>query len=78
MTSYFDFELCGVKRKLPFVKIKDDLALASFVVLSDTELIQAVAPELVKRLPEIDVLMTAEAKGICLTYELSRLLGMKD
>ena len=76
--EYFDFEIMGLKRKLPFVKIGDNLALASFVVLSDTELIQVVAPELVKRLPEVDVLMTAEAKGICLTYEMSRLMGMKD
>ena len=68
----------GLKRELPFVKIGANLALASFVVLSDTELIQVVAPELVKRLPEVDVLMTAEAKGICLTYEMSRLMGMKD
>lgn len=76
--KYFDFELCGVKRQLPYVKIKENLALASFVCLSDTELIQAVAPELVKRLPEVDMLMTAEAKGMCLTYELSRLMGMKE
>ena len=76
--EYFDFEILGLKRKLPFVKIGENLALASFVVLSDTELIQTVAPELVKRLPEVDVLMTAEAKGICLTYEMSRLMGMKD
>lgn len=76
--DYFDFELFGLKRKLPYVQIGENLALASFVVLSDTELIQRVAPELLKRLPEVDVLMTAEAKGICLTYELSRLLGMKD
>ena len=76
--EYFDFEIMGLKRKLPFVKIGDNLALASFVVLSDTELIQTVAPELMKRLPEVDVLMTAEAKGICLTYEISRLMGMKD
>ena len=76
--EYFDFDILGLKRKLPFVKIGDNLALASFVVLSDTELIQTVAPELVKRLPEVDVLMTAEAKGICLTYEMSRLMGMKD
>lgn len=76
--KYFDFEICGVKRKLPYVKIKENLALASFVCLSDTELIQAVAPELVKRLPEVDYLMTAEAKGMCLTYEMSRLMGMKD
>ena len=75
---YFDFEICGVKRKLPFVKIKDDMALASFCIASDTELVQAVAPELIKRLPEVDVLLTAEAKGIILTYEISRLLGMKD
>ena len=78
MVQYFDFEIMGLKRKLPFVKVGDPLALASFVVLSDTELIQTVAPELMKRLPEVDVLMTAEAKGICLTYELSRLMGMKD
>ena len=76
--EYFDFEIMGLKRKLPFVKIGENLALASFVVLSDTELIQTVAPELMKRLPEVDVLMTAEAKGICLTYEISRLMGMKD
>ncbi len=66
--KYFDFEIMGLKRKLPFVQIGENLALASFVVLSDTELIQTVAP----------VLMTAEAKGICLTYEISRLMGMKD
>ncbi len=76
--KYFDFEIMGLKRKLPYVTVGENLALASFVVLSDTELIRTVAPELMKRLPEVDVLMTAEAKGICLTYEISRLMGMKD
>lgn len=75
---YFDFEICGVKRKLPFVKIKEDMALASFCIVSDTELVQAVAPHLVEKMPEVDVLLTAEAKGIILTYEMSRLMGMKD
>lgn len=75
---YFDFEICGVKRKLPFVKVKEDLALASFCIVSDTELVKAVAPFLVEKLPEVDVLLTAEAKGIILTYEMSRLMGMKD
>lgn len=75
---YFDFEICGVRRKLPFVKIKDDLALASFCIVSDTELVRAVAPKLAAKLPQVDMLLTAEAKGIILTYELSRLLGMKD
>ena len=34
--QYFDFEIMGLKRKLPFVKVGEHLALASFVVLSDT------------------------------------------
>lgn len=72
---YFDFEICGVKRQLPFVKIKDDMALASFCIVSDTELVQAVAPKLAEKLPKVDILLTAEAKGIILTYEMSRLLG---
>ena len=70
--KYFDFEIMGLKRKLPYVQVGENLALASFVVLSDTELIRTVAPELLKRLPKVDVLMTAEAKGICLTYEIGR------
>ena len=61
--KYFDFELLGIKRKLPFVKVAGRLALASFVVISDTELVKAAAPELVKRLPEVDLLLTAEAKS---------------
>ena len=76
--KFFDFELNGVKRELPYVKIKDDLALASFVVISDTELVCTAAKDLVKLLPKVDVLMTAEAKGICLCFEMSRLMGMKD
>ena len=76
--KYFHFELMGGKRKLFFVKVNEKMGLGSFVVLSDTELVQTVAPELVRRLPEVDLLMTAEAKGIILTYEMSRLMGMKD
>jgi len=37
----------------------------------------AAAVEIVKRLPQVDFLVTAEAKGIPLTFEISRLLKMK-
>lgn len=77
--KYFDFQIMGLHRRLPYVKVSDSVGLASFVCISDTELVQAVAPELVKRLPAgIDMLMTAEAKGIILCYEMSRLMGMKQ
>jgi adenine phosphoribosyltransferase len=73
----YNIEVAGVKRKLPVIKISNDLSIASFVILGDTEMVCASAIEIVKRLPEVDVLVTAEAKGIPLAFEISRLLKMK-
>lgn len=41
----------------------------------DVELTKACASELIKKLPPYDVLITAEAKGIPLVYEMARQLG---
>ena len=73
----YTIEVAGIKRELPIVQIDEKLSIASFVILGDTELVVAVAPELIKKMPEVDYLVTAEAKGIPLVYEMSRLLGMK-
>ena len=58
------------------IQIAPDLAIASFVILGDCELVTAAAPLLAERLPEIDYVVTAEAKGIPLANEVSRLLGL--
>jgi adenine phosphoribosyltransferase len=58
------------------VEVAPGLKIASFVILGDTELVCRVAPEIVKRLPEVDAIVSAEAKGIPLVHEVSRLLGM--
>lgn len=73
----YDIEVAGVKRRLPIIKISDELSIASFVILGDTEIVCAAASEIVKRLPQVDFLVTAEAKGIPLAFEISRLLKMK-
>lgn len=78
MKDIYTIEVAGVTRKLPIIKISDNLSIASFVILGDTEIVCAAAPEIVKRLPEVDILVTAEAKGIPLTFEISRLLNMKN
>lgn len=72
----YTLEIAGLTRHLPIVPINDDISIASFVILGDTELVCKVAPELIKKLPPFDVLVTAEAKGIPLAFEISRLLGM--
>jgi len=78
MKDIYSIEIVGIKRDLPIVKIGENLSIASFVILGDTELICASAPKIVDKLPDVDVLVTAEAKGIPLTFEISRLLGMKS
>ncbi|HHZ02616.1 MAG TPA: adenine phosphoribosyltransferase [Tissierellia bacterium] len=70
-------EVAGLKRELPIVKINDNLSIASFVILGDTELVCACAKEIIKKMPPVDVIVTAEAKGIPLAFEISRLLNMK-
>ncbi len=72
MNKYYELNVCGVKRNLPIIKINEDLAIASFVILGDTELISNVALAIAEKLPKVDVLVTAEAKGIPLVYEISK------
>lgn len=76
MKETYSITVAGVTRELPIIKLSDDLSIASFVILGDTELICAAAGEIAKKLPEVDVLVTAEAKGIPLVFEISRLLKM--
>lgn len=78
MEKSYELDICGIKRDLPIIQINDELAIASFVILGDTELISKVAPVIAKKLPQVDILITAEAKGIPLVYEISKQLNMKE
>lgn len=75
--EYYNLKVAGLERKLPIIRITDTLEIASFVILGDSELVIHAAEELKDKLPEVDYLITAEAKGIPLVQELSRLMGMK-
>ncbi|MBQ2161445.1 MAG: adenine phosphoribosyltransferase, partial [Firmicutes bacterium] len=61
---YHEMTIAGLKRQLPLCKVTDNLYIAAFIMFSDVEITKACAAELLKRAPEYDVLMTAEAKGI--------------
>ena len=75
-TETYELKVAGLTRWLPKIKISDHLAIASFVILGDCELVTAAAPLLAQKLPKVDYLVTAEAKGIPLVHEVSRLLGL--
>ena len=69
----YEVEIAGLKRKLTLFEIKPGLRIAILNILGDTELVQACARELSKRLKDVtfDVLVTAEAKSIPLAHTLS-------
>lgn len=76
MSDCYELHVAGVTRQLPIIPISSDLAIASFVILGDCELVTAAAPFLAEKLPPVDYLVTAEAKGIPLVQEVSRLLKL--
>lgn len=72
----FDLNIAGVKRSLPIIRISEDLSIASFVLLGDTELATLGAKALAdKILTDFDFFLTAEAKGIplvqCIAQEFN-------
>jgi len=72
---FYELEVAGVKRSLPVINISDTLAIAGFVILGDTEIVEKTAAELAKKVPEgTDILMAAETKGI--PQAMARILGM--
>ena len=76
--EHYDLDVCGLKRELPFVKLSDGTAYASFVVISDTELIEKAGKELAAFANGAEIILTIEAKGIALAYEISKQLHMKE
>jgi len=69
----YSIDIAGVKRELRLFEIKPGLKIAILNILGDTELVQASARELAKKVANLDydILVTAEAKSIPLAYALS-------
>ena len=61
----------GLDRELRKFPVNDKLDIAAFIMFGDIEMTEVAARELLKRVPEHDVVVTAEAKGIPLCYEMA-------
>ncbi len=73
----YHMNVAGLERDLPLCKVSDSLYIGAFVIFGDQELTVACARELLKKVPEYDYLITAEAKGIPLAHEMARQTGAK-
>lgn len=65
-------KIAGLERELEMFPVNDKLDIAAFIMFGDVEITEKAATELLKICPEHDVVVTAEAKGIPLCYEVAR------
>lgn len=71
----YTLNVAGLTRELPICPLNDKIDIAAFIMFSDVEMTVKAAEELLKKVPEFDVILTAESKGIPLGYEMSRQSG---
>lgn len=72
MNDIYKMTIAGCERNLPICSVDDKLDIAAFNMFGDVELTEKVAQGLLSKCPQHDVLITAEAKGIPLCYEMAR------
>ena len=68
----YKITIAGVERELKMFPVNDKLDIAAFIMFGDVEVTEKAAAELLKLCPEHDVVVSAEAKGIPLCYEMAR------
>ena len=76
MKKTYEMEIAGLSRSLPLCPVSDSLYIAAFIIFGDVEITVESAKALLKRAPEFDVLVTAEAKSIPLIHEMARQAGI--
>lgn len=75
MGKTYELKVAGLTRQLPICAVNEHMDIAAFIMFSDVELTVACAKELLAKCPDFDVIVTAEAKGIPLAYEMARQSG---
>ncbi len=71
----YKMNIAGLDRELTICPLNEKLSIAGFIMFGDPELTTACAEKLLSVAPEYDYILTAEAKGIPLVHEMSRLDG---
>lgn len=75
MSEFYKMNIAGLERKLEKFPVSDKLDIAAFILFGDVEVTVKSSEELLKKVPEFDVIVTPEAKSIPLAYEMARQSG---
>ena len=72
MQKFHEMTIAGCTRRLPLCEVNEHLDIAAFVMFGDVEITEKAAAALLAKCPPHDCVVTAEAKGIPLGYEMAR------
>lgn len=75
MSEFYTMKIAGLERNLEKFPVNDKLDIAAFIIFGDVELTVKGCEELLKKVPEFDVILTPEAKSIPMAYEMARQSG---
>lgn len=73
--KYYDIDICGYETHLPILPLPSGIKICFFNLHGDQMLTEHCGKEIAKRLPECDVVITAESKGLQLAHVVARELG---
>ena len=77
MAEYYTVDIAGRKEDLPVIEIKPGLKIAFFNLHGNQDLTEFCGKKIAQKIAgdEVDVLITAESKGLQLTHVVARELG---
>ena len=75
MSEFYTIKVAGLERNLEKFPVNENLDIAAFIIFGDVELTIKGCEELLKKVPEFDVIITPEAKSIPIAYEMARQSG---
>jgi adenine phosphoribosyltransferase len=78
MKKTYTLKVAGVERELTLCPLNSEISTAGFVIFGDVELTSACARELLKIVPEHDIMITSQSKGIPLAFEMARQSGVNN
>lgn len=78
MKKTYEMNVAGLKRQLPLFNVNDKVSIAAFIIFGDVELTVECAKALLEKVPDADIMITAEAKSIPLIHEMARQSGVND
>ena len=77
MSEFYSLDIVGYKTDLPVIPLPNGMKICFFNLHGDVCLTEHCGKELAKRLQDVDIILTAESKGLQLSHVVARELGHK-